>query len=107
MARRKTLPEVGTKVKYTGRPAGKRAVAYVRDGVEYWLVGGAVGIVVGKPKGYGAHPCPNHDEYPDCVCYDESGVVSASEPCCTVEWEAENGGTLRRLIYADSEWELA
>lgn len=118
------LPEIGTEVRYIGRPDGERSFGTFphdkwhasreeREKHISWVVGGARGKVVKlHPGSPSIGRCPNHDDFPDCICANETGVDRGIEPWAVVAWET-NGGpepTLERCIEAGdqgTEWELA
>lgn len=119
-----SLPEIGTEVRYIGRPDGEKSSgeylnpesvpfgfgASVPDSEIAWIVGGCTGRVVKHGKGYAAHRCPDHKKAPDCICgnpYD--GEIDAMPDWAVIAWESDHEGrTLERCIDLENEgdqWE--
>jgi len=83
----------GEKIRGWGRPA-------------QWLRGGATGRIIEAPrKGYPAHRCPDHEEFPDCVCGDE-GTIGEQPAWAVVDWDLDGGGTHHCAIRRDEEGTL-
>ena len=116
-----TLPSIGRRVRYIGRPDGERAMgeflepSKVRFGFgatapTAWMCGGCTGLVTEHHTGYAEHACPNHGEAPECICGDEDdGRVEAMPPWAVVAWHTDHEGkTIQRCISVedeDREWE--
>jgi hypothetical protein len=94
MTVRKDWIKVGDKVEMLdkhGRVKGERLVGYGVEPNVRWLCVGSLGTVTAIHEGYSSHGCPDHRSYPDCVCSDETGFVSAFPDFASVAWVAEDG----------------
>lgn len=120
----RSLPEIGSEVRYIGRPDGERSVGEALDpkqvyfglggrGTEpdaAWMLGGCRGRVATlHPGSRSVGRCPNHDEFPGCICANETGIDRGIEPWAVVEWETDHKGrTIKRCIELEDEgdtWE--
>ena len=109
------LPASGDKIRYIGAPPGEFKFGEGHEPDVRWLEGGVVGTVVSFIDGYPRHRCPDHDEYPDCICGDD-GIVEAMERCAVVDYPAVDhghkprAGVVSRCIDLSNEgetWERA
>lgn len=90
------LPEIGMRVRFIGRPPGKRAFGIGHPGHEHWLLGGAEGPIEPGGTGYPRHRCPDHSEAPDCVCGDcgdSPGWIDQMDPWVVVQYRCACGET--------------
>lgn len=97
--------KVGDRVRYIHpkRPMGDQV--FGEGDPVAWLCIGAEGTVTELHEGYPAHPCPDHSDYPDCICGDE-GTVPAMSPWAVVEYESDiPGRKIKRAIQKDAEGE--
>jgi hypothetical protein len=99
------LPSIGSKVRYIGCPPGEAKFGMGYDPDVRWLMGGAIGVVVKQYRGFPAHRCPNHKEYPDCICGEESGIAQAMSPAAAVEYQADPHGVIDWVIHIEDEGE--
>lgn len=79
-----------------------------RDKGEPSLAADAKGVVVELRPHEPAHRCPNHDEFPDCVCagdFGEDAMIPGKTASAVVAWSLSDGTKLRRLIWPKDEGE--
>ena len=105
------LLPIGTRVRFIGREHGERAFGIGKPGREHWLLGGAEADVVEGGDGYPRHRCPDHSDFPDCVCGGEDdGRIERHPPWRVAEYPCACGeSVIGRAIDLEGEgisWEI-
>lgn len=93
---------IGDRIRFIGRPDGERALGLGAEPNTRWLRGGDSGQVTEIICGYPPHRCPDHEEFPNCVC-GEDGTADGTDPAPVVAYESQDGGTVPRCISPEDE----